>query len=267
MKILKPFISAALIGLAPAAFCQDDTENDMTHIDVGGTVLIRPAYVGSDKTLTNILPYIGVENFYGIDVLGLAASADIIDIGTGQGPGKWSLRAGPRVAFDFGRDSSDSSTLEGLEDIGASAVVGGFARSTFGILGFDLSAGQDVIGGHEGFVADASIGTRYPGDGWYVQPIVTLSWADQNYTQTIYGITADQAQSSALGVFETSSGFHQVSATLLGGFEVDENWNFTALVSYREALGDFKDSPIIQAEDGSASGVFTLFSLSRRFSF
>ncbi len=267
MKYFLPLLPALLLGTAPAAIAQDAPKEEQTHIDVGGTVLLRSLYVGSDQTETLILPYLGIENLYGIELLGPNLTADFIDIGTGQGFGKWSVRAGPRVSFDFGRDSDDSPTLEGLEDIDSSAVVGGFIRSTYSFLGFDLAAGKDVIGGHDGFVAEASIGTKYTGKGWYIQPAVTLNWGDNTYTQTVYGITPEQAQSSALGVFETSSGFHQASATLLGGFGLTENWNVTALFSYREALGEFRDSPIIQAEDGSTSGIFTSLSLSRRFSF
>ena len=265
MKHSLSIFSALMLGIAPAAIAQDD--DNQTHVDIGATVLLRPAYVGSDRTKTNILPYLGVDNFHGIDLLGPELKATFIDIGTGRGIGKWSVRAGPRVAFDFGRDSSDSSTLDGLEDINASAVFGGFLRTSYSAIGFDLSVGQDVIGGHDGFVADASIGTRYPGNGWYIQPAVTLSWADENYTQTVYGITSTQAQSSALGEFNTSSGFHQISANIIGGFALNENWNVTAVFSYREALGEYRDSPIIQAEDGSASGIFTSLSVSRRFSF
>lgn len=262
---LSLILLAATMGLAPIPAHADDEKD--SSIDVGGALLMRPAYVGSDQTKTNLLPYIGFENIYGIDMFGLALSAEVIELGTGMGPGKWSLRAGPRVGFDFGRDSDDSPTLEGLDDVGISVLAGGYVRSTVSIIGFDISAGQDIIDGHDGFVADFSVGTRYPGDGWYISPIVTLGWADANYTQSIYGIGTDEAARSILQEFNTDSGFHQASATLLGGVDLDENWSLTAVVSYREALGDFKDSPIIQAEDGSASGVFATLGISRRFSF
>lgn len=261
-------LSALLLAAPQLTFAQDADNEDETYIDVGGTVILRTPYVGSDQTETLVLPYLGIENFHGIDLLGPILKADVIDIGTGRGLDKWSLRAGPRVSFDFGRDSDDSPTLEGLEDIDISAVVGGFVRYSYSFLGVDLSAGQDVLGGHDGFVAEASVGTKYTSDnGWYIQPAVTLSWGDETYTQTVYGITPEQAQASSLGAFDVSSGFHQVSGTLLGGFELSENWNVTALFSYREALGDYRDSPIILAEDGSTSGIFTTLSLSRRFSF
>ena len=267
MKLITFTLLSLFIGMTPTAFASDLNEDDQMHFDLGGAVLIGPAYVGSDQTDTLVIPYLGFENVFGIDFFGLEARKDLVDIGTGTGPGKWSLQAGPRLGFDFGRESADSPNLDGLDDIGVSALVGGYFRTTLSIIGLDLSVGQDVIGGHKGLVADASIGTRYPGDGWYISPIVTLSWADQNYTQAIYGITSKEAEISVLDKFEASGGFHQVSATLLGGVDLDEDWSLTAVISYNEAIGDYKDSPIIKADDGSASGLFTTLAISRRFSF
>lgn len=251
-------------GLPLGAVANDKAESE-SYIDVGGAVLTRPDYVGSEDYQTNLLPYIGFQDLYGFDLSGLRLSRTFFEAGTGRGPGTWSLEAGPSLGFDFGRDSDDSPTLEGLADIDASALLGGYVRSTIGIIGFDISAAQDVIGGHDGFITDLSVGTRYPGKGWYVQPIATLSWGDSNYTQSIYGISWEQAEASNLSAFDTKSGFHQASVTLLGGVDIDENWSLTGVVSYREALGDYRDSPIITASDGSASGMFATLGIARRF--
>ena len=266
MKFLSiSLFAATAIALSSWAFAQDN--EDLSAVDVGGTVLLRQSYIGSDQTEVNVLPYLGLDNVYGFDLLGNNLKYELFDIGTGRGFGKWSVRAGPRAAFDFGRDSDDSPTLDGLEDIDTSLLLGGFVRTTLGPVGIDVSVGQDVIGGHGGFLADLTIGTRYTADGWYLQPAVTVTWADENFTQEVYGITPEQALASTagLGEFNTSSGFHQVSGTLLGGFELTEKWNVTGLISYRESLGDFRDSPIITAEDGATGGIFASLSLSRRF--
>ena len=260
-----------ILSLPSLAYAQDldkdKSEDEISAIDIGGTVLYRQSHIGTDETEINVLPYIGLDNVFGFDLLGNTLKYELFDIGTGRGLGKWSLRAGPRAAADFGRDSDDSPTLDGLDDIDLSVLAGGFVRATLGPVGLDISAGQDIFGGHGGFVTDFTVGTRIPGDGWYLQPAVTVTWADENFTQETYGITAEQAIASTAGLaeFNTSSGFHQVSGTLLGGFELSEKWNVTGLVSYRESLGDFRDSPIIAAEDGATGGFFASLSLSRRF--
>jgi len=251
MKTISVTAIATLTFSLPSFALAQDSGEDLSAVDIGGTVLLRQSYIGSDQTEINVLPYLGLDSVYGFDLLGNVLKYELFDIGTGRGIGKWSLRAGPRAALDFGRDSDDSPTLEGLEDIDPSLLAGGFLRAS----------------GHGGFLTDFTIGTRYSVDNWYIQPALTITWADENFTQETYGITAEQALLSTAGLseFNISSGFHQVSGTLLGGFALSENWNVTGLISYRESIGEFRDSPIITAEDGATGGIFTSLSLSRRF--
>jgi outer membrane scaffolding protein for murein synthesis (MipA/OmpV family) len=252
--------------LPTAAAAQSDTT-----VRLGGALAYIPEYAGSSEYDLRVLPVISFDDIAGFELSGLGLSYPLIDIGTGEGPGQWSLKAGPRAAFDFGRDSDDSPTLTGLDDIGASLLTGGYVRATYGPLGVRVDAGQDVIGGHDGFNADLSLGTFIPegllAEGLSLQPALTLSWADEDYTQTIYGITAQQAAASGLPQFDLGSGFHRASATLLGWYDLDEHWQVNAVISYREYLGDYRDSPILRAPDGATSDVFTLIGLSRSFGF
>ncbi|WP_427454783.1 MipA/OmpV family protein [Litorimonas sp. WD9-15] len=78
-------------------------------------------------------------------------------------------------------------------------------------------------------------------------------------------MTSDQAAASNLSAFDVKSGFHQASVTVLGGVDIDVNWSLTGVISYREALGDYRDSPIMTAPDGSASGLFATLGITRRY--
>jgi len=261
---LSAFLTIAATTLAGSALAKDETV-----IRVGAAALYTPEYVGSDDYQLRALPLISFEDIGGFELSGLSLVYPLVDIGTGQGPGLWSLKAGPRAAFDFGRDSDDSPTLTGFEDIGASLLAGGFVRATYGPLGLRLDAGQDVIGGHEGFNADLSLGSYIPEgllfDRLSIQPALTLSWADERYTQSIYGVTAQQAAASGLPQYDLGNGFHRASASLLGWYELDDRWQINAIVSYREYIGDYRDSPILQAPDGATSDVFMLMGISRSF--
>ncbi|GLQ20075.1 MipA/OmpV family protein [Algimonas porphyrae] len=244
-------------------------EDEETTIRLGGALAYLPEYAGSSESQLRILPYIGFDDLAGFELSGLALAYPLIDLGTGEGPGEWSLKAGPRAAFDFGRDSEDSPTLTGFEDIGASLLAGGFVRATYGPLGFRVDAGQDVIGGHDGFNADLSIGTFIPrgllGERFALQPALTLSWADANHNQSIYGVTPLQAAASGLPAYDLDGGFHRASATLLGWYDLDERWQLNAIVSYREYLGDYRDSPILRAPDGATNDVLMILGISRSF--
>jgi len=266
MRLSSALIFAALA--APGLALANDT-NDETSFRAGGALLYSPEYAGSADYQLRVLPLISFDDIAGFELSGLSLAYPLIDIGTGQGPGTWSLKAGPRVAFDFGRDSEDSPTLTGFEDIGASLLAGGFLRANYGPVGLRVDAGQDVISGHDGFNADISLGTYLPKgllvDKLAIQPALTLSWADQNYTQSIYGITAQQAAASGLPQYDLGGGFHRASASLLSWYELDDRWQINGIVSYREYIGDYRDSPILQAPDGTTSDVFMLLGISRKF--
>ncbi len=266
MRLFSLLFATAFI--APAVATANEAQEG-PNIRIGAAALYTPKYVGSDDYDLRALPLISFDNLAGFELSGLALAYPLIDIGTGQGPGRWSLKAGPRVAFDFGRDSEDSPTLTGLEDIGASLLTGGFLRASYGPLGVRVDAGQDVLGGHNGFNADLSVGTYLPdgllAENLAIQPAITISWADETYNQAIYGITAQQAAASGLPRYDLGSGFHRASVSLLSWYQIDDRWQLNTVLSYRKYRGDFADSPILQAPDGATSDVFALIGVSRRF--
>lgn len=266
-RLTASLFALCLAAATSPAFAQTDPQENI--IQLGGALAYIPEYAGSADYDLRVLPYIGFDDLAGFELNGLALSYPLINLGTGQGPGEWSFKAGPRAGFDFGRNSSDSPTLTGFEDIDPSLLPGGFVRATFGPLGLRVDAGQDIIGGHEGFNADVSIGTFLPerllAEGLSIAPSVTLSWADQTHNQAIYGVTAQQSAASGLAQYNLGSGFHRASANLIGWYQLDKKWQLNAVVSYREYLGDYRDSPILRAPDGATSDVFTIIGISRRF--
>jgi outer membrane protein len=269
MKRLITVLAALMPGLIAMPATAQTSSSSSNIIQLGGALAYIPEYAGSSDYDLRLLPFIGFEDIAGFELSGLALSYPLLDIGTGQGPGQWSLKAGPRAGFDFGRDSDDSPTLTGFEDIGASLLAGGFMRATYGPIGLRIDAGQDVIGGHEGFNADFSLGTFVPerllAKNLSIAPSVTLSWADGRYNQAIYGVTPQQAAASGLSQYDLGGGFHRASANLLGWYRFDDRWQVNMIVSYREYLGDYRDSPILRAPDGATSDVFTLIGVSRSF--
>ena len=258
-----------LAALVASPCLAQDTPDDGPAIRVGGALAFLPEYAGSADSDIRLLPLISFEDLEGFDFNGLSLSYPLIDTGTGRGPGLWSFKAGPRAGFEFGRDSEDSPTLTGFEDIDPSLLLGGFVRATYGVLGVGLDAGQDVIGGHGGFNADLSLGTYIPPglltERLSVQPVLTLSWADADYTQTLYGVTPEQAAASGLAEADLDAGFHRAAATLLGWYDVDARWQLSGVISYREYLGEYRDSPILRAPDGATSDVFATLGVSYKF--
>jgi len=157
---------------------------------IGASILLNSEYLGSADEEIRALPYLSFDNVKGFTLFGTTLRYRALDIGTGQGLDKWSLRAGPAIGFQGGRDSDESENLNGFDDVGGSIPLGGYIRSTIGPVGLGLNVGQDIIGGHDGLTADASIGTFYRVGNFAVQPTATISWADNTSSPIIAGSKA-----------------------------------------------------------------------------
>ena len=258
--------------MASPAFAQAPTDlPDQLGDDRAGTGyigisgLISSEYLGSDQTETQVFPYLSLENVKGFDFFGTTLSYRLIETGTGEGLRAWSLRAGPSIGWQSGRDSDDSPTLTGFEDIDGSLPIGGYIRSTVGPVGLRLDAGQDVIGGHDGLRVDASIGTFLPLGKLFIRPSISAHWADNTHNESFFGVSANQAAASGLTQFDASSGIYGYSAGILSWVEFNEKYALTFIGNYRWFTDEATDSPILNAADGSNEGFFAALSLSRKF--
>lgn len=232
---------------------------------VGVTGLVISEYLGSADEDFQVLPYLSFEDVKGFDLFGTALTYRLIEEGTGQGFGKWSLRAGPRIAYERGRDSDDSPTLTGFEDIDGSLPLGSYARGTWGPIGGRIDAGHDVIGGHDGFTVDASIGTIYRTDNIGIQPSLTVSWADDQFVDNFFGVSDAQSLASGLAPYNPDAGIYSYSANMLAWAEFEEKYAVVLTASYRWFTEDAADSPILNEVDGSTNGFFAGLSLTRKF--
>ncbi|MEP3653445.1 MAG: MipA/OmpV family protein [Litorimonas sp.] len=267
---MKTFVLALILSLGSTAsvLAQSEVSNESAETNVafvGALGTYSSEYLGSDQKEFGALPYLSIQDYKGIDLFGTSLSYRAVETGTGQGLGKWSLRAGPNLTYQGGRDSDDSPTLTGLEDIDASVLLGGYMRGTFGPVGFRFDAGQDILGGHDGVVANASIGTFLPLGKIKVQPSASVSWGSADHNQSFFGITQAQSNASGLTVNDLDSGVYGYSVNLVSWYELNDDYVVTFIGSHRWFTGDADDSPIILAEDGSDTGVFFALGIARKF--
>ena len=161
-KIVLGGLAAILMTSTANAQITDGGSTSGSTANVGAIALYSSEYLGSDNEELTALPFLDVDNYKGFDFFGTTLSYRAFETGTGEGLGNWSLRVGPSLSYLPGRNSSDSETLTGLEDVDGSILAGGYIRSTIGPVGFRLDAGQDIINGSDGFSAIASVGTSLP---------------------------------------------------------------------------------------------------------
>ena len=257
-----------LLFITAPAFAQTPDQSQDTGDGTGYfglSAAIASEYPGSADEEFRALPYLSLNNVKGFDFFGTTLSYRLIEVGTGEGLDKWSLRAGPSATFQGGRDSDESLNLNGFEDVDSSIPVGGYIRSTIGPVGLGLNVGQDVIGGHGGLTADASIGTFYRAGNFAIQPSASISWADNNHNDSFFSVTDQQAATSGLDAFDASSGIYAYSLGVVSWVEIQDIYAISVFANYRWFTGDAADSPILNANDGSKNGIFAAVSLSRKF--
>lgn len=266
MKIFTPLF-VTLLAVSSPIFAQvpDGGSSDMNIANVGVIGLYGSEYLGSDQEELTVLPFLDIADYKGFDFFGTTLSYRAIETGTGQGLGKWSLRAGPSLRYVTGRNSSDSDTLTGLEDVDASILAGGYIRSTIGPVGFRLDAGQDFINGSDGFNAIASVGTSLPLGKISFRPSASLYYGDSNFNEAFFGIDAEQSAASGLAQNDVGSGIYSYSANLVGYYPITDKWRANFVGSYTWYTDEADDSPIITAEDGSDNGLFLGFGITRQF--
>lgn len=260
--------TALFLSVSSLAYAQSPDRpanpNDGTGY-VGASVLVSSEYLGSADEDVRALPYLSFDNVKGFSLFGTTLRYRAIDVGTGQGLDKWSLRAGPSLGFQGGRDSDESVNLNGFEDVGGSLPLGGFIRSTIGPVGLGFNVGKDVISGHGGVTADASIGTFYRAGKFAIQPSATISWADNAHNDSFFSVTADQSLTSGLAAYDAGAGIYSYSAGFVSWVEIEDKYAVSLIASYRWFTRDAADSPILNASDGSKNGVFATLGVSRKF--
>lgn len=232
---------------------------------VGVSGVIMSDYLGSANESVSALPYLSFENVKGFDLFGTALTYRAVDTGTGEGFGKWSLRGGPRIAYQIGRESEDSEVLSGLEDIDPSLVLGGYLRSTIGPVGLRIDAGQDITGGHDGLTADLSIGTFYRIGNFAIQPAATISWADNSHNDSFFSLNNSQTAITGLEAFDAKAGIYAYSLGAVSWVEIKDKYAIALIGSYRWYTNDALDSPIINNAEGSENGLFLSLSFLRKF--
>lgn len=132
-------------------------------------------------------------------------------------------KIGPLLKFRFGRDEESggspllitggSDALLGMGDIGFAGEPGAFVQYSFAGRKARVRAElRHGIGGHAGLVADTSIGwsdsVGTPGGSgfWLYSAALRATFAGQDYTNTYFGVTDEQAAATGLQPFRTGDG-------------------------------------------------------------
>jgi len=211
---------------------------DTWDIRLGLLGAVLPDYLGSDDYKTTLAPYFRVNWKDRIIFSGRSLRGRVLN----GGP----LSIGPIIRLRGGRDEDDNSDLEGLGDEDKAVEVGAFARYKIGPYRFRMTATQDVASGHEGALVEFGAGLQVPFDRPWFLLMGSASWADQNYTNSYFGVTPTQSQRSGMAPFKATAGVRDVGFTLSSRLPVWREMSLVAVFNYERLLGDAADSPLTE---------------------
>lgn len=265
--VSRPLLAAvALSALSSVAAAeqpgQPPKEGDW-DIQLGAVAMYQPDYEGSDDYEVSPLPFLMV-NYR--DLVFLRGPMLGVNALTFQGPTpRDKLQMGPLVRYEFGRDEGDNDDLRGMGDIDGAVELGAFITYDIGPWSTGLTLFRDVSDSHDGLTAKLEAGHKLTlGPKLMLRTEISTTWADDNYTETFFGVTASQSARSGMRQFRPEGGFKNAGITVDLDYDVTEDWGVTARLGYERLLGDAADSPLVE-DRGSADQFNTGLMVSYKF--
>lgn len=163
---------------------------------------------------------------------------------------------GPALRYHMGRSGVDNSQVDAMKDIDGTIEAGIIASHNISswTLGFEFLS--DVSDKHSGTKAQVSIGYRWKAtDHMSISPGLSVTYADEDYMETFFGINSNNRGASTLPDYSASSGIKDIGAKVLAHYTPWKQWGVMGIMSCTMLLNDAKNSPIVEAE-GEANQVF-----------
>jgi len=239
---LRGLLGGACLALAVQAVAQETA----WRLSVGGGLISIPRFPGADGQRILALPFVAAS--YGPFFLGAdpgAASLGGVGVNLYR-DSHWRVATALSAGL-ASRKESDDPRLQGLGDVDRTVSVGAGVAYTQDWLTLRTSLLTDILNRGHGTIARFDARARYrPGERltWFAGP--GLTWADGRYTQTFFGVDAQQSAASGLPEFETHAGLNSVRFALGAGYRIDRRWNVAAFGSVARLEGDAASSPVTE---------------------
>ncbi|MEX2352713.1 MAG: MipA/OmpV family protein, partial [Gammaproteobacteria bacterium] len=231
----------------------DSFLSDIHNARIGLGPVASPDYDGSDDYKLSIKPLLTLRYR---DVVQIDNNRlRVFVVGSELMVPSEKFKAGPLLKIGSGRDESGNTDLAGLGEVGNSIELGVFASYETGPAQLRLRLQQDIANGHSGMmiIGDVQVGF-YRTDKMTIIGSISLTWANENYMESSFGVNGAQSVASGLPVFNAGSGLKDIRGGFGANYNISEYWSILGFAGYARSLGDANDSPIVTLR-GSANQV------------
>jgi len=238
-------VSALAQGASPTTAAKSDWD-----VSLGAGAALAPTFEGSDRYHVLPVPLVSItyKDMISLNSTGLSAYWR-----TGG------LRIGAGLTYNPGRDdskddglfSNGDDRLRGMGDIDAALGLKAFASYRLWMLDLSAAATKYTGGDNDGVVIDLGLALPYTlFDKLTLSPHVGATWANQDYMQTFFGVTATQAANSGFARHDADAGFKDIRAGIDATYRFDEHWFLSVRTDVKRLVGDAADSPISFSDTG-----------------
>lgn len=246
MLRIRPLLVLLLL-VTPLAVCAEEVPPVTTLLGAG--IWSRPAYDGADTSHTVVIPvvrYYG-QPWFARTTFGMLEGGARMELLSG-------FTLGAQLAYEGGRDSTESSFLSGhnLATLDPGFSVGVHAELEKNIGPIPVIAllryrqdSDSARGAQTDLRLTAGI---YGGARLNAGVFVQTTRANTKSAQHYYGLTPQQAAASGLPAYAAQGGALFNAAGLLWSFEIDARWMLLGSLESRQVRGDALNSPLAQVD-------------------
>lgn len=234
-----------------AAICLITPVVQAADVSVGGGIGFAPDYEGSKDYKVVPVPVADVkfDNKMFIKLFGLNFRANLVP------SGMWQL--GPVVNYRGERGDVENDAVDDMKDVdstGELGIFGGFAYKKWFV---SLELLSDMGDGHDGWYSKLKGGYNWVIDkNWTLSIGASATYADDDYMQTYFGVSASDSRRSGLDRYDAEEGIKDIGINLGANWVINQNWSARGVVSYTQLLGDASDdSPVV--DEGSEGQLFS----------
>ncbi|MDQ0316110.1 MipA/OmpV family protein [Amorphus orientalis] len=256
-KITCAIAAVSLFCAGGAASADDDkltAEQAGTRdivVDLGVGAQVQPKFASSDDYI--VLPY----PLIAISYLRLPVFGELVSAPTRA------FSIYPSINFVGSRSSSDASYLTGMDDVDFAFEFGPGVAYRYGMFrGFaNLRYG---FTGHNGFVGEAGVDlVLNPMERVQLSLGPRVGFANDEYVQTYFGVSAAEATRSQFAAYDPSGGFTDVGVGGRITYDWTEKTKLHLQADYTRYIGDVADSPVVEA--GSEDQFYVGIGITYRF--
>ena len=234
------------------------------NFSVGGIAISRPNYEGADGRDLDLLPLVDIsigKSFF-LNLEGFSNSE--------RGLGAYFLKnrvleLGGSFGYYESRDEEDDDKLKNLGNVGDGIDGRIFAKIHLSNYSVFAQIRNDLSNSHDG--ALYILGADYlhkPSShtSWRFES--SLTFADDNYMRSYFGIEEAQANISGLNRFKAGSGFKDLSLDWIYNVDISRQWGLKGVVGYKFLAGDAADSPVVSSRSQATFGIGLVYKFSRQ---